>query len=454
MLKNQQSTGQLNFLMPGLAEQLDKNHSLYQLSLMINWEYFEKEFSIYYRTDFGRPALPIRLMVSLLILKNIRNLSDESVVEQWSENCYYQFFSGQSVFTPRPPCSPTELVNFRNRIGSDGVEKIFKESIRVNGKDAKEKDIIADTTVQEKNITFPTDTKLHQKIIHRCWSIAEDEEMDLRQSYSRTLPKLRYQLRGRNHPKTKLKSIKAQKKIKTIASRLVREVERKLEPQNPYINELVMFNKILSQKKDDSNKIYSLHEPEVQCISKGKDHKRYEFGSKVSILRTKNSGVIVGALNIEKNDYDGHTLVPALLQYQRLLGVEPARVLADLGYRGRKTINQTSIITPEAKKQLKNEYQKRKHKKDMARRSSIEPVIGHLKQDNRLGRNYLKGIKGDQINVMLAAAGFNFRRFMRRGLTMLIYFIQYLIWSVLEPHRTNNLFELKTVQNQSFRITL
>ena len=180
----------MNFLLPGLADQLEKKHPIYQLALGTDWKFFDNEFAKFYRDDFGRTALPIRLMVSLLILKHLRNLSDESVVEQWAENCYYQFFSGQAVFTPKHPCSPTELVNFRNRIGSEGIEKILKESIRINGKDGDEKEIIADTTVQEKNITFPTDSKLHQKIIQKCLAIAEQEVMKLRQCYTRVVPKL------------------------------------------------------------------------------------------------------------------------------------------------------------------------------------------------------------------------------------------------------------------------
>lgn len=420
MIKKQQNSGQMNFLLPGLAEQLEKKHPLYQLALATDWKFFDNEFAKFYRDDFGRPALPIRLMVSLLILKHLRNLSDESVVEQWAENCYYQFFSGQSVFTPKQPCSPTELVNFRNRIGSEGIEKILKESIRINGKDGDEKEIIADTTVQEKNITYPTDSKLHQKIIQKCLGIAEQEDMPLRQSYTRVVPKLRYQQRGRNHPKHVSKARKADAKIKTIAGRLVREIQRKLPANHDYLNQIEVYKKVLLQNKSDSNKIYSLHEPHVCCISKGKEHKKYEFGNKVSILKTKSTGVIVGALSISQNTYDGKTIEPALEQYNRLLGKEPSKVFADLGYRGRKIYGATRIITPDEGKKITNPYQKQKQKKNMARRSSIEPIIGHLKQDNRLGRNYLKGIKGDEINVMLAAAAFNFRRFMRMKLNTLL----------------------------------
>ena len=414
MLKKPSNTHQLGFLMADLGDQLDSAHGLYRLAEQINWSYFDNEFSKHYRSDFGRPALPIRLMVSLLILKHVRNLSDESVVEQWSENNYFQFFSGKTTFSPVRPCDPTELVNFRKRITEEGMEKIFSESIRINGKDGKEKEIIADTTVQEKNITFPTDSKLHCRIIDKCVRQAEVEQIELRQSYKRTVPRLRYEQRGRNHPSHFKKARKADKKIKTIAGRLVRELERNLPAEHYFSKDLSLFKSVLNQKKSDTNKIYSLHEPHVQCISKGKDHKKYEFGNKVSLLKTKTTGVIVGALSFEKNIYDGKTLPQALDQYEKLTGSTVQKVFCDLGYRGPKRIGTTQIITPDAGKGLiKGSYKKRKHRRDMKTRSAIEPIIGHVKQDHRLGRNFLKGIAGDKINVLMAAAAFNFKRFIR-----------------------------------------
>jgi IS5 family transposase len=432
MIKKEQKTGQMSFLMPSLAEQLDKSHGLYQLAKEINWSYFDEEFGKHYRADFGRPAKPIRLMVSLLILKHLRNLSDESVVEQWSENCYYQYFSGQNEFTPKQPCSATELVMFRNRIGSDGMEKIFKESIRINGVDGKENEIVGDTTVQEKNITYPTDSKLHIKIIEKCWKIIENEDLDIRQSYKRIVPKLRYQQRGRNHPKHAVKARRADKKIKTIAGRLVREIERNLPAQNIYNEDILIFKKVLLQKKADSNKIYSLHEPNVNCISKGKDHKKYEFGCKVSILRTKNTGVLVGAKSFEKNVYDGKTLESSLEQYRNLTGQEAKRGYFDLGYRGVKKIGETEIITPDARKKSMTAYQRMKHKKSMKRRSAIEPIIGHLKQDHRVGRNFLKGTAGDEMNILLAAAAFNFKRFIRLRAPAFFNQIFNTFWKIIE----------------------
>ena len=376
MQNKSKNPGQFGFYST-FEEQLNHQHPLYILTHKINWSQFET-FRELYSDNMGRPAKPIRLMVSLLILKHVRNVSDESVVEQWAENAYYQYFSGEQYFASDEPCAATELVHFRNRIGAEGIEMIFKESIRVNGKDGEENQAVVDTTVQEKNITFPTDDKLYKKIIKKSWAIAQTGELDLRQSYKRVLKKLSLDQRFRNHPRNKGKARKADKKV----------------------------------KKEDKNKIYSLHEPHVQCISKGKEHKKYEFGSKVSILTTKTSGVIVGALNMEKNVYDGHTLQPALQQYERITQKSLKDVYADRGYRGLNQIGQTQVHIPKPLPPETSRYQKSKTSKNFRRRAAIEPRIGHLKQDYRLCRNFYKGIRGDNNNVMLAAAAMNFKRMM------------------------------------------
>lgn len=396
-------------------EQLNHQHPLYILANHMDWKKFEDAFKKHYSETTGAPAKPIRLLVGLLILKHVRNLSDESVVGQWAENAYYQYFCGEEYFASAEPCVPTELVEFRKRIGEEGIELIFEESIRINGKDGKENDAITDTTVQEKNITFPTDSKLHKKIIDKCKDIAKKENLELRQTYTRTVKKLSFDQRFRGHPKNHRKAKKADKKIKTIAGRLVRDVERKLSADllANYFPSLEIFKKVLSQKRNDTQKIYSIHEPHVQCISKGKEHKKYEFGSKVSIITTKNSGVIIGALNIPKNDYDAHTLDPAILQQQRLTGYVLKNNYADRGYRGVKNVLGTNIIIPETKKEKTN-YQKRKLRHGFRRRAAIEPKIGHLKSDHRLSRNFYKGIFGDNINVMLAASAMNFKRIMNK----------------------------------------
>ncbi len=447
MLNKPIITTQLSFLQPGLKEQLSNKHPLYILAETLDWQLFQDAFRKHYREDFGRPAKPIRLMVALLMLKHIRNLSDESVVEQWAENGYYQYFSGALVFTAKAPCEASELVHFRNRIGAEGVELIFRESIRINGKCGKEDKASIDTTVQEKNITYPTDSKLHRKIIKKCIGIADREGLELRQRYTRTLKKLGIDQRFRNHPKNGAKARKADKKVKTIAGRLVRELQRKL-PAESYQTDLELFGRVLRQKRQDKNKVYSLHEPEVVCISKGKEHKKYEFGSKVSITVTQKSGVIIGALNIAGNDYDGHTLDAALEQQQRLTGHKLKEAFVDRGYRGRKDVLGTTIHTPKTFSSKLTRYRKTKLKEGFTQRAAIEPKIGHLKADHRLSRNFYKGIKGDNINVMLAAAAMNFKRMMNIWKdNLLALFLHFTLYSACP-----NIITTTLLQYQAFFI--
>jgi IS5 family transposase len=406
MLPKKKPSSQLGFYST-FAEQLNHSHSLYKLANVIEWTVFEQAFSKHYSPTHGKPAKPIRRMVALLILKQLRNLSDESIVEQWSENAYYQYFSGEDSFCPVAPCVATELVEFRKRIGTEGMELIFKESIRVNGNDSNDKHLSGDTTVQEKNITYPTDDKLYKKIIDKCQDIAEKESVTLRQSYRQTVKRLSIIQRLRRNKGGDLKARKASKKIKVIAGRLVRELERKLSAESlaTYGSDLALFTSVLAQQRSDSNKIYSLHEPEVKCYTKGKEHKKFEFGSKVSILVTQRTGVIVGALNFTDTLHDSKTVQTALEQYERLTGNKAKDVFLDRGYQGTKKVNDTLLYYPKPDKNI-SRTKRRRHK----RRAAIEPVIGHLKHDYRMIRNYLKGTIGDEMNVLLSAAAMNFKR--------------------------------------------
>lgn len=422
MLSKRKNISQLGFFTT-FEDQLNHTHPLFQLAKVIEWQVFEDAFSKHYSPRQGKPAKPIRLMVSLLILKQLRNLSDESIVEQWSENAYYQYFGGEQSFRAERPCVATELVEFRKRIGSEGIELILKESIRVNGKDSNDDTLSGDTTVQEKNITYPTDDKLYKKIIDKCQVIAEKESVELRQSYKYTIKKLSIIQRLRRNKGGDVKARKASKKIKTIAGRLVRELKRKLPARilNTYSMDLELFDKVLLQKRGDSNKIYSLHEPHVKCFTKGKEHKKYEFGSKVSIIVTQKTGVIVGALNFNDTLHDSKTLPAALEQYERLMGKKAKNIFLDRGYRGPKTVNQANLHTPKPNPNITKTTRK-KHK----RRAAIEPVIGHLKYNYRMIRNYLKGAIGDEINVMLSAAAMNFKRIMnlwKQRLLDLLYLV-------------------------------
>lgn len=407
-----------------LDEILNPQEPLYKLSHQFPWENLEKEFAPLYSQE-GRPSKPVRLMVSLLLLKQMYNLGDETVVASWVHNPYWQYFSGFNTFQWIFPIEPTDLVHFRNRIGEKGLEKIFQISIDLHGKKSLEKEVVIDTTVQEKNITYPTDVKLHKKIIDKCIKIAEQESIKLRQSYKRISKQLVIDQRGNRSRKGKAKAKKSAKKLKTIAGRLTRELERKLTEEllKKHKSELELYSKVLSQGKGDKNKIYSLHEPEVYCMSKGKPHKRFEFGSKVSIVLTKKYGIAVGALNFKKNIYDGHTLPDVLEQTKKLTGKEPKAAIVDRGYRGKKRIGETEIIYPNRPKKNATPYEKSKARKRFRRRAAIEPIIGHLKQDFRLSRNYLKGTFGDTANVLLAATAYNLTKWMREETKKISLFI-------------------------------
>jgi IS5 family transposase len=437
---------QFNFLGNTLGELLNPKHELYLLSNEIDWDYFEKEFTPLYSKQ-GRPAHPIRLMVSLLILKSLYNLSDEKVVEEhWEMNVYFQYFSGKMHQQWGQPCAASDLVYFRKRIGKQGVEKIFKHSIDKHGNDSQDPNVSIDSTVQEKNITYPTDSKLQKKIINKCVKIAKEEGIVLRRSYKRTSKQLVRDTYNGTHAKRRKKANAAKRKLKTIAGRLVRELERKLPNTSIKRAGLEVFKKVLSQTTKSKNKIYSLHEPEVYCIAKGKAHKKYEYGCKASVVLTQKTGIIVGAMTFKTNIYDGHTLEDVLTQTKELTGKSPLNAWVDRGYKGKKIIGETNINMPKAPLKRDSEYQKRKKRKHFRKRAAIEPIIGHLKQDHRAVRNYLKGQDGDSINFIMAAAGFNFRKLMKK-LKAAIYWL-FLKLEMMISHSLNECPENNYSPNQ------
>ncbi len=418
-LKQQQA----NFLYQDLIDQLNPKHPLLLLAKKIPWGLFEDEFKLLY-AEIGRPAKSIRLMVGLLLLKQLENLSDERVVEAWLQNPYYQSFCGMKHFQWSFPCNPSELVHFRKRIGESGAEKIFQASVLLHGDRALERAVVIDTTVQEKNITFPTDDKLRMKVIRRCWNLASTEDIQLRRSYRRELKKLLRIIRFSKSVRVKSKVTAAKRRLKTIANALLRDITRKLpeDRRNILWEKLEIYRKAVNQQRKDKNKIYSLHEPEICCICKGKEHKKYEFGSKAAIAMTKTDCIIVGAKSF-RNEYDGDTLQGVLSHVSAVRGASPEKAFCDRGFRGRKTEGCTAIIIPQAPSRKTTEYSKRKARRDFGRRSAIEPVIGHVKNDFRLARNYLKGTIGDAINLLLAVAAFNFRKWMRAVIQKMFFVI-------------------------------
>ena len=306
--------------------------------------------------------------------------------------------------------------------------------------------VLIDTTVQEKNITYPTDPKLQKKIVEKCRAIAKDEGIKLRQSYKRTLKQLMIDQRFREHPKRKKKAMAAARKIKVIAGRVVRDLERKMtpEPLARYEQELLLYHRVIKQERADSDKIYSLHEPDVKCIAKGKEAKKYEFGNKASIAKTMKSGIIVGAMSFEDNLYDADTLEPQLKQIDRLTGRLPKTGIVDRGYRGRKTVLGVEIRIPGNPKKNATNYEKQKARKFFKARAGIEPVIGHVKHDHRMIRNYLSGTQGDMVNTLLAAAGFNMMKMLRRIKAETITWFQYFL-GLLVRYKKNEIWGL---QNQ------
>lgn len=414
MKSNSPSQGQKSLFTTDLIDCLNPNNRLYQLAQRLPWSEIEKEFEGYY-SKMGQPAKPVRLMVGLLMLKQLENLSDEVVVERWCENPYYQFFCGMATFQWELPCHPTDLVYFRKRIGKGGAEKLFCYSLHIHPEKAREvEQVVFDTTVQEKNITYPTDVKLAVKVIKKCRSMARKEGVELRQSYQRVVKKHMLNQRFASHPKNRKKAVASIRSLKTIAGRLIRELRRKLKPGALayHQNDLDLFEQVIRQQRKDKNKIYSIHEPDVACIIKGKVSKKYEFGSKASIALTKDSNLIVGVASFKGNPHDNHTLEDTLQAVERTSGQRPKEGICDRGYRGKSIFGTTRIVIAKQQKH-KNSYQKQKVRRKFQRRAAIEPVIGHIKQDFRLGRNYLKGFIGDEINLILASMAFNMKSWIR-----------------------------------------
>jgi len=355
-------------------------------------------------------------MVGLLLLKSMFNESDEMLIPKWVENPYWQYFCGEQFFRHDSPCDPSDLVHFRKRIQKEGHEYILKVSAALHGKAIQEDSVTIDSTVQEKDIAFPTDAKLAVAILKECWRIANSNNLKLHQSYTRKTAEAKLNLRFGNHPKKKKQARQAVKDLRRYARKVIGQLKNHLPKEilETLQAKFEFYERVLSQKRNDSHKIYSLHEPAVYCMSKGKAHKPYEFGCKVSVAVTAKTGIIVGATSFETNKSDVHTLEQTLTQVKYVTGKMPKEAICDRGYRGRKKVEDTCITIPHPLPIMSTRYQKEKIRIKFRRRAAIEPIIGHLKQDHRMDRNFLKGLQGDFVNCVLAAAGFNMRKMLRK----------------------------------------
>jgi len=398
-----------------LSSILNQRHPLFRLADDIDWAFFEKEFGPLYVADVGRPGLPIRLLVGLHYLKSAFNESDESLEARFLENPYWQYFCGFDYFQHELPFDSTSLVKWRKRIGPNGMEKLLAATLETAKKknqltEKSVKKVNVDTTVQEKAIAFPTDARLNFKARQTLVRAAQKRGIKLRQSYVR-LGKQALTMQGRySHARQGKRAAREVKKLSTYLGRVIRDIQRKCpEPDLELARLLEIASRIHSQKRNDKNKVYSVHEPDVECIAKGKAHKKYEFGCKVSMVSTSKDNWIIGIQALHGNPFDGHTLGDAIAQAERLCGFHPEEAFCDKGYRGYEKIPGTMVHLADRKKSS----MKPSCWKWFKRRNAIEPLFGHLKADHRMDRNYLSGREGDKINAILAACGFNLRKLIR-----------------------------------------
>jgi transposase, IS5 family len=419
-MKPKAATPQCELFGAHLSELLNREHPLYVLAERIDWAEFDAAIDACYADELGRPGVNTRLMVGLLYLKHAFDESDESVVARWVENPYWQFFCGLSYMQHELPIDPSSLSKWRKRVGAERLEKLLETTLRTAlamkaVRPQEFQKVNVDTTVQEKGIAFPTDARLYHKMRAALVRRATSLGLALRQNYRFKGKKLLAKQGRYAHARQMKRAAKMTRQLKTILGRVVRDIERKAAKLGGQIadeplRELVaMAERLLAQTRTSKNKLYSVHAPEVECISKGKAHKRYEFGCKTSVATTSNSNWIVGTQALHGNPYDGHTLSGAIEQVERLTGRTPGDVMVDQGYRGHGYAGSAIVHVVRTIPKRATRAMRRMLK----RRAAIEPVIGHMKSDNRMNRNYLTGQAGDKINAVLSAAGYNLRKLLR-----------------------------------------
>jgi IS5 family transposase len=435
--RERRETGEMDLFRSRLDQIINMNHELVQLAKTVSWEAIEASCGEVYSDGPGMPPLPTRLMAGLAILKHTFNLSDEELCARWVENPYFQFFCGETFFRHDLPFDRSSLTRWRQRMGEERIMSLLQESLSVAVKTGAMRPedtrrVIVDTTVQPKNIMFPTDAKLLNRARERLVALAKKTGLDLRQSYVRVgkFALIRHQRYA--HAKQFKRANRALRTLRTYLGRTIRDITRQIageeDLQDIFRKPLHLASRVLEQRQSQrGRKVYSLHAPEVECIGKGKAHAPYEFGVKVSIAttlqRSKGGQFALHAMALPGNPYDGHTLANVIPDMERTIGNGITRILADAGYRGHNAplSHKFRVFTSGQKRRMTPAI-----KREMRRRSAVEPVIGHIKNGHRMDRNYLTGPQGDAINAILAAAGYNFRLLLN-WLRLLLYLIASLI---------------------------
>ena len=419
--KERRDSGQNDLFRARLDQIVDMSHPLARLAATIDWRFLEERFGAVYSDKPGHPPLPTRLMAGLSILKHTHNLSDEDLSARWVENPYFQLFCGEEFFVHKAPFDRSSLTRWRQRMGEEKLVALIQESLNTATRTgaAKPSDFskaIVDTTVQPKAVAFPTDVKLMHRARERLVRLAQKHGVRLRQSYARVGKRALMAYQRYAHAKQFRRANRALRSVRTYLGRVLRDIVRKTKGdaglRRIFAEPLSLAFRVRHQRQNQrGRKVYSLHAPEVECIGKGKAHRPYEFGVKVSVAttlnRSKGGQFIAHVKALPGNPYDGHTLETVIPEIETQIGASLARIVADRGYRGNNA-------PPDHKMKVYISGQKRglteAIKRDLRRRSAVEPVIGHAKSEHRMGRNFLKGTEGDAANAVLAAAGYNFRR--------------------------------------------
>jgi IS5 family transposase len=413
---------QQDLLRPALDQIIDLEHPLARLARAIDWAFLDGRFSSVCRPGPGQPPLPTRLVAGLLILKHMHDLSDEALCARWLENPYFQYFCGEETFQHAPRFDRSSLTRWRQRLGEEQLSALIQESLSVAhqtgalaSKDLER--VAVDTTVQPKAVAFPIDARLMHKAIVMLARLARQHDVPLRQSYVRVAKRAALMAGRYAHAKQYKRHNRELRFLRTRLGRLIRDIRRKTADdaalREIFAIPLTRADQVRRQRQRQRGwKLYSLHAPEVECIGKGKARAPYEFGCKVSIAtpvtKPKGGQFVLHAAALHGNPYDGHTLGAVIAEMEALTGVEVRRIHVDKGYRGHSYANKFRVWTAGRVRGVT-----RTIRREMRRRAAVEPVIGHVKAEHRMDRNYLKGRDGDRANAVLAAAGYNFALLVR-----------------------------------------